>query len=85
MYYVYILKCLTSNELYIGYTYDLKRRMEEHNSGKSKYTKGRKWELIYYEAYKAKEDATKREYQLKRGVQQKRWLKERIKHSIKDS
>lgn len=38
--------------------------------------------LIYYEAYKAKEDATMREHQLKKAGQAKRWLKERLAHSI---
>ncbi|MFZ2521883.1 MAG: GIY-YIG nuclease family protein [Minisyncoccia bacterium] len=51
MFYVYILKSEKDNNLYTGYTNDLKRRLIEHNSGKSKSTKSRKpFELIYYEA-----------------------------------
>ncbi len=67
--------------IYIGYTKDLKKRLIYHNSGKSRYTKGHKWELIYYEAFRAKQDAMRREKSLKKG-QSRRWLIERIKHSL---
>jgi putative endonuclease len=48
--------------LYIGSTDDLKRRLKEHNSGKSAYTKKyMPWDIIYYEAHTIKSDATRRE------------------------
>ena len=51
---------------YIGSTVDLKRRLAEYNSDDNKgYTRGRKWKLVYYEAYLSKRDARKREKQLK--------------------
>ena len=81
MYYVYVIQN-ENNELYIGYTHDLKRRLEEHNTGKSTYTSHHSWELVYYEAYRSKADATQREAKLKQRGQSKRWLKERIAHSI---
>ena len=82
MYYVYLIKSEKEN-IYIGYSSDLKRRLKEHNMGLNVSTKGMSWELIYYEAYKSKEDAIKRERSLKKHGQSLRWLKERVKQSIK--
>lgn len=83
MYYVYVLKSKQDNKIYIGYSTDLKSRFNEHNLGKVKSTKSRiPFELVYYEAYKDKWDATKREYFLKTH-QQRDLLKERLKHSLK--
>ncbi len=82
MYYVYVLK-LKNDDLYIGYTDDLSQRLSDHESGKSKFTRPlRPVVLVYYEAYLAKDDATKREYHLKTG-QQRELLRERIAHSIR--
>ncbi|MFT8315302.1 MAG: GIY-YIG nuclease family protein [Clostridium sp.] len=66
MNYVYILKC-SDGTLYTGYTNDLKKRLKIHNSGKgAKYTRGRlPVELIYYEEFETKSEATKREYYIK--------------------
>lgn len=81
MYYVYVLQSKVDKKFYIGVTADLKTRLIKHNAGKVKSTKGRRpLELIYYEAYKDKRDATKREYFLKFG-QQRELLKERLKYS----
>lgn len=66
MFYVYILKSRKDNDLYIGSTNDLKRRFDEHNSGKVSSTKPRvPFEVVYYEAYKVESDARKREHNLK--------------------
>jgi putative endonuclease len=81
MYYVYVIVS-NDNQKYIGYTNNLKRRMEEHNSGKNKSTKGKIWELVYYEAYRSKEDAFERERKLKQRGRGKQILYERIKRSI---
>ena len=52
--------------MYIGYTEDVKRRVGEHNLGKSKSTKSYfPFELIHYEAYKNMQDAKRREKYLK--------------------
>jgi len=68
MYYVYILKSLRNKSLYIGYTVDLKRRLEEHNDGKNISTKPfRPYKLIFYEAFLEKIDAKNREEYLKSG------------------
>jgi putative endonuclease len=66
MYYVYLLRSKKNNQLYFGFTNDLKRRIAEHNKGLSKSTKiNAPWELIYYEAFKDQELAEKREQSLK--------------------
>lgn len=68
MYYTYVLKSVKDKRLYIGYTSDLKKRLEEHNSGKVQSTKDRTpLKLIYYEACISSEKAIKREKQLKTG------------------
>ncbi len=52
---------------YVGYTNDLKKRINLHNLGKgAKFTRGRKWTLIYKEKYKSKKEAISREYYIKR-------------------
>lgn len=61
-FYVYVLESLKDNKRYIGYTNNLKRRIEEHQKGKSLSTKPRlPMKLIYFEACTNKEDAQRRE------------------------
>ena len=51
---------------YVGYTNNLTKRIKLHNSGKgAKFTRGRKWKLIYKEKYKSKNEAISREYYIK--------------------
>ena len=66
-YYVYMLKSKSIKPVnYVGYTNDLKKRIVLHNSGKgAKFTRGRKWMLIYKERYKSKKEAISREYYIK--------------------
>jgi putative endonuclease len=71
-YYVYILQSLKDNSLYIGYTSDLRKRVEKHNAGESKSTKPfRPYKLIFYEAFLEKIDAKNREEYLKGGYGRK--------------
>ena len=67
MYYVYMLQSKSDKPVtYVGYTNNLKKRIILHNSGKgAKFTRGRKWELIYKEKYKSKKEAISREYYIK--------------------
>lgn len=53
MFYLYLLRSKEKkSEFYIGYTNNLRERLEQHNSGKSFHTKKyMPWELVYYEAY----------------------------------
>jgi len=81
-YYVYVLRSVKSCKWYTGYTEDLRKRLKEHNDGKSKYTKGRgPFEIIHYEAYRSKTDARSRENQLKSG-QGRAYLKQRIRRFL---
>jgi len=83
MYYVYILKSIIRNIIYIGFTMDLKNRFKEHNNGKSSFTrKYMPWRLVYYEAYNSQKDAIEREKQLKRFAKAYGQLKNRIKYSL---
>ena len=67
MKYTYIVKC-SDKTFYTGWTNDLEKRIEMHNSGKgAKYTKARlPVELVYYEAFDTKEEAMSREWHIKR-------------------
>ena len=61
---------------YIGYTKDLKKRFNLHNIGKgAKFTRGRKWTLIYKEKFRTKNEAISREYYIKNN----RSLRDKIK------
>ena len=57
MHYVYLIRNKTTNDTYIGYTKDLRRRFQEHSDKHP--------ELLYYEAYKSEKDAREREFRLK--------------------
>ena len=62
---------------YVGYTNNLKKRINLHNSGKgAKFTRGRKWVLIYKEKFKSKKEAISREYYIKNN----RALRNKIKN-----
>ena len=68
-YYVYMIISKNNNKTisYVGYTSNLKKRLQEHNSSKgAKFTKGRKWEYIYIRSYNSKVLAMKDEYKLKK-------------------
>jgi len=67
MYFVYVLQSIKDNSYYIGYTKNIKDRLNEHNFGRTGYTKlKRPWELIYKEEYKTEKEAINRERYLKR-------------------
>ena len=67
-YYVYMLKSLQKKSVtYVGYSKSLQKRIALHNSGKgAKFTRGRKWKLIYKEKFKTKRMAMSREYFIKK-------------------
>ena len=79
MFYVYVIESVKSNDLYVGFTNDLKRRLTEHNQGLNVSTKfGKPWRLIHYEAYLNEQDAMRREKYLKTN-QGSRLLKRMLK------
>ena len=66
-FFVYVLKSKSVKPVtYVGHTNNLKKRFILHNSGKgAKFTRGRKWILIYKETFKSKKEAISREYYIK--------------------
>lgn len=83
MYYVYILKSEKDNDLYLGSTDDLRRRLREHNNGEVVSTKPRRpFELRYYEAYSSEKEARHREASLKKDGRALAQLKGRIIESL---
>jgi len=62
---------------YVGYTSNLKNRIKLHNTGKgAKFTRGRKWKLIYKEKFASKNKAISREYYIKKN----RTIRNKIKN-----
>ena len=62
---------------YVGYTNNLKKRINLHNTGKgAKFTRGRKWMLIYKEKFKSKKEAISREYYIKKNRALRKKIKE---------
>ena len=68
-FYVYMILTKINGRLisYVGYTKDLKKRLSLHNLSKgAKFTKGKKWKIIYSKRYNSKSMAMKNEYLLKK-------------------
>lgn len=84
LYSVYILKSIKfTDEFYIGYTSNLKLRLEQHNTGQSFHTKKyMPWKLVYAEVYANKEDAEDREKKIKYYGKVYAQLKRRINRSL---
>ena len=66
-YYVYVLQSVDyPDQIYVGYTTDIDRRLEEHNDGRSSSTKPYiPWELVFFEGYKYRWKAKQREQYFK--------------------
>ena len=77
-YHVYMLISLSRKPVtYVGYTNNLKKRITLHNMSKgAKFTRGRKWKLIYKEKHSSKKEAISREYYIKNN----RTLRNKIKN-----
>ena len=77
-YYVYLLltKSSKTNISYVGYTSNLIKRLKKHNSSNgAKFTRGRKWRIIYSKKYNNKSKALKEEYKLKRDYKKRKKIK----------
>jgi putative endonuclease len=74
--YIYVLQSPDGQDIYVGFSNDLKRRMSEHEGSAHP-----GWELVYYEAYRSESDARRRERRLKDHGNAIRQLTERIKDS----
>ena len=69
MYIVYILHSVSFNRTYTGMTNNLERRLNQHNTGRNKSTKGfAPWKVIYKESFETRLEARKKEKYLKSGV-----------------
>ena len=76
-YFLYMLLDASNKISYVGYTNNLIKRLNLHNSGKgAKFTRGRKWKIIYKEVYNNKSTAMKAEYKLKKNF----YLRKKIKN-----
>tara|TARA_Y100001970_G_scaffold242988_1_gene307882 strand:+ start:329 stop:574 length:246 start_codon:yes stop_codon:yes gene_type:complete len=81
MYYVYLITTKIKNRTisYVGYTNDVNKRLKLHNNSKgAKFTRGRKWKLVYYKRYNNKNLAMKQEYKLKKNYK----LRNKIKKGL---
>jgi putative endonuclease len=70
MFYIYVLHSKRTCRYYVGSTEGVQKRLDEHNSGKSKSTRaGIPWDLIYTESFPTRSDAMLREQKIKaRGI-----------------
>ena len=81
-YYVYLIICKDKNKTisYVGYTNNISKRIKLHNNGKgAKYTKGRKWKLIYSKKFLSKRLAMREEYKLKKNYKLRKEIKSNAK------
>jgi len=79
-YFVYLLGNNKKKKLttYVGYTNNLKKRINLHNTSKgAKFTRGRVWKLMYYEKYQTKKEAISREYYIKKNRKIRNLLKKK--------
>ena len=78
-FFVYMLKSISKKPVtYVGYTKNLKKRIQLHNTGKgAKFTRGRTWKLIYKEILKSKSKAISREYYIKNNKSLRKKIKEK--------
>ena len=80
MYFVYLIVTKKEHKFisYVGYTNNLKKRLDLHNSSKgAKFTRGRKWKLIYFKKFESKNIALKEEFKLKKNYNLRKRIKEK--------
>ena len=80
-YFVYLISSAKNSKFttYVGYTNNLKKRLNLHNKGKgAKFTRGRKWKIIYTEKYLTKGKAISREYYIKKNRKFRNLIKKNI-------
>ena len=84
-FFVYIIKTVSSkiNKTYVGYTSDLKKRINKHNNNKgAKSTKGHKWELIYKKKFISKSKAMSYEYKIKKNRKLRKNILEKFEDEL---
>ena len=78
-FYVYLIVTEINRKIvsYVGYTNNLKKRLKLHNSSKgAKFTRGKKWKMIYFKSYKSKKIAMSEEYKLKKNYSLRKKIKQ---------
>ena len=81
-YFVYLIGNYKKLKLttYVGYTNNLKKRLNLHNTGRgAKFTKGRTWKLLYYEKHQTKKEAFLRECYIKKNKKLRNSIKNKYK------
>jgi putative endonuclease len=85
VYYVYLIKTINGylNKSYVGYTNNLQKRLNSHNSNLgAKSTKGYKWEIVYTRRFYSKNKALSFEYKLKKDRNERQKLLNEYKKKI---
>ena len=88
VYYVYLIlsKRLNKYRSYVGYTKNIEKRLFLHNNSKgAKFTKGRKWQVIYSKKYLSKSVAMREEYKFKKNYKLRNKIKNEYKHKINEN
>ena len=81
-YFVYVISTNSRSKrvTYVGYTNNLKKRLDLHNSGKgAKFTRGRYWRIIYTEKYSTINEAKSREYYIKKNRKLRNFIKKKFR------
>ena len=81
-FYVYVLGSLNKAKFitYVGYTNNLKKRLNLHNKGKgAKFTRGSRWTIIHREKFKTKNEAISREYYIKKNRKFRNLIKKKFR------
>ena len=85
-YFVYIIATKVKNKTisYVGYTSDLSKRLNDHNTGKgAKFTRGKKWKIIFKKRYMSKIIAMQEEYKLKKNYLLRSEIKKKYFDNVK--
>ena len=85
-YFVYIIATKVKNKTisYVGYTSNLTKRLNDHNTGKgAKFTRGKKWKIIFKKNYKTKVRAMQEEYKLKKNYLLRSKIKKKFFDNVK--
>ena len=80
-YFVYMILTIHKNKdvSYVGYTNNLEKRLKLHNTSRgAKFTKGKKWKIIYMKKFSTKSDAMKGEYKLKKDYKLRNKIKSKF-------
>jgi len=84
-FFVYIIATINNKKIitYVGWTNNLKKRIKLHNSGKgARFTRGRKWVLIFKKKLVSKIDAMKFEYKLKKDRKNRKEIVTNFFHNL---